>query len=72
MTVVSSVSLSLSLHLQLCYVTSVEYGRVLTQGEENLKRKEEGGEVIAVLEKRAVDAKREGYFIVQVRDLDRQ
>ena len=42
---------------------------MLTQGEENLKRKEEGGEVVAVLEKRAVDVKREGYFIVQVREL---
>ena len=37
------------------------------QGEENLKRVEVGGELVAVLEKRAVDAKREGYFIVQVR-----
>jgi len=52
--------------VQLCYVTLEEYSRVLTQGEENLKRVMEGGEVVAVLEKRAIDAKREGYFIVQV------
>ncbi|XP_019851253.1 PREDICTED: rap guanine nucleotide exchange factor 6-like isoform X2 [Amphimedon queenslandica] len=50
---------------QLCYVSSEEYGRVLAQGEENLKRIEENGQVVAVLEKRAVSAKREGYFVVQ-------
>ena len=43
-----------------------DYGRVLAQGEENLKRIEEDGEVVAVLEKRAVSAKREGYFVIQV------
>lgn len=53
--------------LQLCFVTLEEYSRVQIQGEENLKRVEVGGELVAVLEKRAVDAKREGYFIVQVR-----
>ena len=31
-----------------------------------MRREEEGGKVVAVLEKRAVDARREGYFIVQV------
>ncbi|XP_064404349.1 rap guanine nucleotide exchange factor 6-like isoform X2 [Halichondria panicea] len=49
----------------LCFVTLEEYSRVQIQGEENLKRVEVGGELVAVLEKRAVDAKREGYFIVQ-------
>ena len=39
---------------------------MLAQGEENLKRIEEGGKIVAVLEKRAVTAKREGYFVVQV------
>ncbi len=48
-------------------MTLEEYSRVQIQGEENLKRVEVGGELVAVLEKRAVDAKREGYFIVQVR-----
>ena len=38
----------------------------MTQGEENLKRIMEDGKVVAVLEKRAVDAKREGYFVIQV------
>jgi hypothetical protein len=50
---------------QLCYVTSEEYGRVLAQGEENLKRIEEDGKIVAVLEKRAITAKKEGYFVVQ-------
>jgi hypothetical protein len=49
----------------LCYVTSEEYGRVLAQGEENLKRIEEDGKIVAVLEKRAITAKKEGYFVVQ-------
>ena len=31
-----------------------------------MRREEEGGMVVAVLEKRAVDVRREGYFIVQV------
>ena len=43
-----------------------DYGGVLAQGEENLKRIEEDGSVVAVLEKRAVSAKREGYFVIQV------
>ena len=44
-----------------------EYSRILAQGEENLKRiTDEKGEVVMVMEKRAVDAKREGYFIIQV------
>ena len=39
----------------------------MTQGEENLKRlTDDEGRVVAVLEKRAVDARREGYFIIQV------
>lgn len=39
----------------------------MTQGEENLKRiTDEDGRVVIVLEKRAVDAKREGYFVIQV------
>ena len=46
---------------------SEEYGRILVQGEENLKREEEDGRVVAVLEKRAINAHREGYFILQVR-----
>lgn len=50
----------------MCYISSEEYGQVLAQGEENLKRVEENGEIVAVLEKRVVDAKREGYFVVQV------
>lgn len=50
----------------MCYVSSEEYGQVLAQGEENLKRVEENGEIVAVLEKRAINAKREGYFVVQV------
>ena len=29
-------------------------------------REEEGGKLVAMLEKRAVDVRREGYFIVQV------
>jgi len=48
------------------YVSVTEYGRSLTQGEENMRRVVEEGKVVAVLERRAVDAKREGYFIVQV------
>ena len=52
--------------LQLCYVSSEEYGRILVQGEENMKRVEEDGRVVAVLEKRSINAHREGYFIVQV------
>lgn len=45
----------------------MEYGRIMTQGEENLKRlTDDEGRVVAVLEKRAVDARREGYFIIQV------
>ena len=59
------VSLSVSL-CQLCYVSSEEYGRILVQGEENMKRIEEDGRLVAVLEKRAISAQREGYFIVQV------
>ena len=50
----------------MCYVSAEDYGRVLAQGEENLRRVEEEGEVVAVLEKRAVSAKREGYFVIQV------
>ena len=39
----------------------------MTQGEENLKRlTDDEGRVVAVMEKRAVDARREGYFIIQV------
>ena len=38
----------------------------MAQGEENLKRITEDGKVVAVLEKRAVDARREGYFVIQV------
>ena len=51
---------------QLCYVSSEEYGRILVQGEENMKRVEEDGRLVAVLEKRSINAHREGYFIVQV------
>ena len=47
-------------------MSATEYGRILTQGEENMRRVEVEGRVVVVLEKRAVDAKREGYFIVQV------
>ena len=48
-------------------MSSEEYGRILVQGEENMKREtEEDGRVIAVLEMRAINAQREGYFIVQV------
>ena len=36
------------------------------QGEENMKRVEKDGRVVAVLEKRSINAHREGYFIVQV------
>lgn len=50
----------------MCYISCEEYGQVLAQGEENLKRVIEDGEIVAVLEKRAVNAKREGYFVVQV------
>jgi len=49
------------------YVSVTEYGRILTQGEENMRRIEEDGKVVTVLERRAVDVKTEGYFIVQVR-----
>ena len=50
----------------LCYVPVKEYSHILAQGEENLKRvMDEKGEVVMVMEKRAVDHKREGYFIVQ-------
>ena len=52
--------------VQLCYVSSEEYGRILIQGEENMKRVEADGRVVAVLEKRSINAHREGYFIVQV------
>lgn len=38
----------------------------MAQGEENLRRITEDGKVVAVLEKRAVDVKREGYFVIQV------
>ena len=39
----------------------------MTQGEENMKRvTDDEGRVVAVMEKRAVDARREGYFIIQV------
>lgn len=38
----------------------------MAQGEENLRRITEDGKVVAVLEKRAVDARREGYFVIQV------
>ena len=48
-------------------MSAEDYGHVLAQGEENLKRIEEDGDVVAVLEKRAVSAKREGYFVIQVR-----
>ena len=43
----------------------------MVQGEENMKRVEEDGRVVAVLEKRAINAQREGYFIVQVVTLHR-
>ena len=52
--------------VQLCYVASEEYGRILVQGEENMKRVMEDGRVVAVMEQRAINAQREGYFIVQV------
>ena len=42
-----------------------EYARVLAQWEENIKRIEEDGKVVAVLEKRAVNVKKEGYFVIQ-------
>ena len=38
---------------------------MLAQWEENIKRLEEDGKVVAVLEKRAVNVKREGYFVIQ-------
>ena len=47
-------------------MSSEEYGRILIQGEENMKRVEEGGRVVAVLEKRSINAHREGHFVVQV------
>ena len=47
-------------------MSAEDYGRVLAQGEENLKRIEENEKIVAVLEKRAVSAKREGYFVIQV------
>lgn len=50
---------------QVCYVSAEDYGRVLAQGEENLKRIEENEKIVTVLEKRAVSAKREGYFVIQ-------
>ena len=47
------------------------YGRVLTEGQENLiKVRNEVGEVEMVLEKRMSESrtqKREGYFVVEVR-----
>lgn len=49
----------------ICYCSAEEFGRIMTQGEENLKRITEDGKVVAVLEKRAVDARREGYFVIQ-------
>ena len=52
--------------MQLCYVASEEYGRILVHGEENMKRVMEDGRVVAVMEQRAISAQREGYFIVQV------
>ncbi len=55
----------------MCYVSVEDYGHVLAQGEENLKRIEEDGRVVAVLEKRAVSAKREGYFVIQVNSGER-
>ena len=36
---------------------------MLAHGEENMHRVMEDGVVVAVLEKRAVSAKREGYFV---------
>ena len=51
---------------QVGYVSVRDYSHILTQGEENMRRVVEEGKVVAVLERRAVDAKREGYFIVQV------
>ena len=47
-------------------MSAEDYGRVLAQGEENLKRIEENEKIVTVLEKRAVSAKREGYFVIQV------
>jgi len=47
-------------------VNKDDYCRILTQGEENLKKiYSEEGELEAVFEKRSVDCK-EGYFLVQV------
>ena len=43
-----------------------DYCRILTQGEENLKKiYSEEGELEAVFEKRSVECK-EGYFLIQV------
>ena len=62
-----SLSLSLSYSIQLCYVNVMDYGQVLAHGEENMHRVYEEGELVAVLEKRAVPPRREGYFVIQVR-----
>lgn len=48
----------------LCYVPVDCYGRILAHGEENMMRIEEDGVVVMVMEKRSVDIKREGYFVI--------
>ncbi len=52
--------------LQLCFVLAEDFGRIRTQGEEDLKKEcTDDGQLVAVREKRSVDCK-EGYFLIQV------
>lgn len=74
-------------HVSTCHVTTVTtvsqyawvplevYSRVLTEGQENLRKvyNEDSNELEMVLEKRMNDSrthKREGYFVVEVRRVD--
>lgn len=59
-------SLPSPLFFQLCYVSAEDFGRIRTQGEEDLKKVfDDQGQLVAVLEKRSVERK-EGYFLIQV------
>ena len=58
--------------LQYAWVPLEVYSRVLTEGQENLRKiySEDSGELEMVLEKRMNESrthKREGYFVVEVR-----
>lgn len=56
----------MSCSLQLCYVSAEDFGRIRTRGEEDLKKVfNDEGQLVAVMEKRAVGQK-ENYFLIQV------